>query len=297
MAALNEDERQAILQDERDANEREKLNKKYFRRLNNQQQQQQYLASSRNPDGIQPQIIGGTTVVGPSVYPFFASIASGATELCGGSLVAPDLILTAAHCNGTAYFPGGRAIIDAYRLETPITGYSHVVSVLRIVQHPLYIPFHNDLMLVKFAPPVTTIQPTILNFNTSLPPASAQLTIMGFGSTADQSSSGSYSYAQTLQHATVPIQPWKQCHASFPMAIRNQHICVEGSNPQRITCAGDSGGPLMWGSQLQVGVLSYGAATCTDGPSVFTRTSRFAGWLKFAMCNLSNFRPAGSVRC
>ena len=248
---------------------------------------------SSKPDAVQSQIIGGTFVLSPYVYPFYSSIYYGATELCGATLVAPDLLLTAGHCT-TAFFPGSHAVVGAILLEQTIDGYSFLVNVTQTLRNPLYRIYHNDLMLVKISPAMKSIQPATINFNSSIPELHQNLTIIGFGSTRD-----GYHYANVLQRAMVAIVPYDTCLENYSnlTLVENQHICVEGTNPLRITCSGDSGGPLLLNGDTVVGVLSYGAAICTDGPSVFTRTAHYQQWLTQSMCNLSDYNPAGSVAC
>lgn len=45
-------------------------------------------------------IIGGEPV-SPGTYPWFASAMLGDSQICGGMLVAPEYVLTAAHCVGS----------------------------------------------------------------------------------------------------------------------------------------------------------------------------------------------------
>lgn len=248
--------------------------------------------SSTSVNEIQSQIIGGVAVDSPNAFPFFVSVGSGATVLCGGSLVAPDVFLTAAHCTG-AYPVGGNALIGAWELMTQIAGHSYQVEITQVLPYPTFVQYHNDIMLVKFSPPVTSLPTVKLNFNTNFPYANQPMTIMGFGQTTD-----SYGYVHQLRSALVYEVPYSTCVAIYPNIIEGQHICVENTAPLHITCAGDSGGPLVWGSgNLEIGVLSFGAQTCTDGPSVFTRTSYYQSWLTSSICSLSDFNPAGSITC
>lgn len=174
-----------------------------------------------------------------------------------------------------------------------VTSDAHLVDIVDTTVNPKYKQFYaGDLMLVKFTPAVTDITPVTLNFKASVPSSSSSLTIMGFGSTK----SGALKYPKRLQNAQVPQVPYKTCHASFSQVTRSEFICVGKKNPLEMTCSGDSGGPLMDGN-IQVGVLSYGANPCADGPSVFTRTAEYATWLKNTICKLSDYKQAGAIKC
>lgn len=89
---------------------------------------------------IQPRIVGGTKA-SDGEYPFLVHGISGL--LCGGTLIHPDIVLTAAHCLG------------AYE-EYVIVGSNHIlgrdeetVSIDFKLQHPRYTPGteENDIML------------------------------------------------------------------------------------------------------------------------------------------------------
>jgi len=43
-------------------------------------------------------MVGGANVKMPKRYPWFTQIMNGTNWVCGGALIAPDLVLTAAHC-------------------------------------------------------------------------------------------------------------------------------------------------------------------------------------------------------
>ena len=51
--------------------------------------------------GVDPRIIGGEIVDPVDRYPFAASLVTGGFHGCGGSLIAPNVVLSAAHCGGS----------------------------------------------------------------------------------------------------------------------------------------------------------------------------------------------------
>ena len=55
---------------------------------------------------ITPRIVGGTRVANGK-YPYFVRIDKNYSPACGGSLVAPDVVLTAAHCKATRVATNG----------------------------------------------------------------------------------------------------------------------------------------------------------------------------------------------
>lgn len=237
--------------------------------------------------GSDPKIIGGTSVSGPHLYPFFASITSWDRFICGATLVAPDLLLTAGHCS-VAYPIGGGAIVDAWQYEQVTPGAVEVIVIDQLLYPGWTSYLYDDLLLLKISPAVTSITPVELNFDPSIPSAKLPpLTIIGFGYTTDQKS-----FIPTrLQQASVKEVPYAQCQSIYSQ-LTSDHICVENANPIRVTCNGDSGGPLLYqrkdGTWLQLGTVSYGMINCSTGPSVFMRLSSHASWLSSSICSFSN---------
>lgn len=221
-----------------------------------------------------PKIIGGTDVNSTAMYPYFASTAYPSPYICGATLVAPDVLLTAAHCS-VAFPVGVGAIVGTNKYRQVVPG-SVLVNVTQQVIHPQYVNFLNyDLMLLKISPPVFSIRPIALQWNVNWPSTTAaakNMTIMGFGLTMDQVSS---SIPTTLQAATgIPEVPYTTCKSIWSPVTTND-ICAENKSPLRVTCQGDSGGPLIAytvkGMPIQVGTVSYGGVSCTAGPGVNTR--------------------------
>lgn len=240
------------------------------------------------------EIIGGTTAKAGQ-FPFFASVTASSNWLCGASLVAPDILISAGHCS-VAFKKG--AIVGA-TIQGANTPGSVLVTIDQQVIHPNFQNFmHNDVMILKVSPPVTSITPIPIDLNPSLPSVNEPLEIIGFGKTSDTSG-----ISNTLQEARVLEVPSSQCQAIYGnVIVPTQHICVSNSKPFRGTCSGDSGGPLLGkgGSHslstndqnVTFGVLSFGASTCTQGPSVYTRLSGYTSWIVPTICSLSANPPS-----
>ena len=138
---------------------------------------------------IEPRIIGGSNVVDPNLYPFFTRVDTSGFPYCGGSLVAPDVVLTAGHCltsddelsvivNGT----------DIYSSNGPFR-YERDVEYSR--RHPYFDPitYDNDVLLLKLSSPVSEVQVVSINFDEGNPQPGDDLTVMGLGNTARRWSS------------------------------------------------------------------------------------------------------------
>src|SRR5688572_7139190 len=118
------------------------------------------------PPTIEPQIIGGGPSV-PGEWPWQVALVGGsATDLfagqfCGGSLIHPQWVVTAAHCiseeNGSvSSISAVDVVAGIYDLSSPAAGYQRR-DITQIIRHSSYdnSTFDNDIALLKLASPVT----------------------------------------------------------------------------------------------------------------------------------------------
>jgi|GEM_PF-1365348 len=174
------------------------------------------------------------------------SFVDGSLGLCSGTVIAPGIVLTAAHC-----FVGPRNGEIASQIERGIlVGNSTAITrASEVIVHPTYredltvSAFFNDIAILRVGelplPALTIATRTALDSNTVL-------TAYGFGQVED----GSFG---TLRSAQVPAA-----------IVTPNHIFSNG------LCAGDSGGPL-----IQFGVDEAGNPTAGIvgvGSSGFTET-------------------------
>lgn len=255
-------------------------------------------ATTTSIDQVASSIIGGTKVIATSsssssnlVYPYFTSVVPNAYYLCGAALIAPDMLITSAHCQ-VAFVTG--AVVGATQLLTPTTAGAQTVQMVEKFVHPYYKDYHDyDVMVLKITPAVTDLTPVSINLDPAVPAPGAPLKIMGFGRTTD--SYGSLS--KDLLDATISEVATATCQTQFPRVIAESHLCAweegksSGSHASVISpCNGDSGGPIIDGRTGRlVGMLSYSSTTCSAAPSVYTRTSGFADFLQGVLCQHSDY--------
>ena len=205
----------------------------------------------------QQSIIGGTEA------PFDnAVVAVFAGGLCTGTLVAPRVVLTAAHCVGDA-IRAGRTNTGRVNFGDGRSPWIDSIDIIDMTMHRLYSPpafLTNDIALVRLASPApSSITPLPISMvNLTEEDVGMQLRVVGFGNT-DGSNGGSG--AGEKNQVTLPLLEVNRAHIGFGDRFSN-------------TCQGDSGGPTFakfGGVEHVIGVTSYGAGECL-GRSYMTRT-------------------------
>lgn len=234
-------------------------------------------------------IVGGSqSEVGE--FPYYVDLA-----ICGGSLIAPDVVLTAAHCGS---FIGERVIVGAFKYGSTNNG-AVKVKVVDEVKHPWYNDWNlkNDFLLLKLARPVTIPNPNnvVLSVNEepSTPVSGEDLTVLGLGVT----SSGGWSPSKLRDVVVKAVSTYK-CNRPkrYGGAVAWNMFCAGDPDGGKDSCQGDSGGPIVKkvGNQhIQVGVVSWGIGCGRKSkPGVYARVSSASNWIKEVVCDQWNSQGA-----
>mmetsp|Transcript_10953 Transcript_10953/g.13424 ORF Transcript_10953/g.13424 Transcript_10953/m.13424 type:complete len:472 (-) Transcript_10953:254-1669(-) len=215
---------------------------------------------------------------------------------CGGTLIASDVVLSAAHCLKQLPVQAvqiGRHNMDRTIIENPV----HRMVGSTIV-HPKYEAqrLKHDMVLFKLTEPFQGYEPVRLNEDRSTPEENQPCTVIGWGKQRDADYS---QYARIQQEADVNYD--RSCGNYNPKYISGEMMCA-GDGPTD-ACQGDSGGPLIVKvdnnprNDIQVGVTSWGYA-CGDPnyPGVYSRVSDSYKWIKSYVCKHS-IDPPPSFNC
>lgn len=254
----------------------------------------------------QSRILNGSPVQ-PPAYEWMAGLSETTdpyNQFCGGSLIAPNWVVTAAHCVEDITAADVKIFFKAYYLSNPVSGY-FTVDVETIYVHPQYNSnqgYDNDVALIKLSNDVTNVNPIrISNASESYLTASGKnQTVIGWGKLSELSFAGS----DTLMKATVPIVSFSICNGanSYDGRITANMLCAGFMAGGADACQGDSGGPLFTTDNnnelVLTGVVSWGDGCGEKNfPGVYTKLQNYYSWITgytgtlSSISNVKSFQP------
>jgi len=242
----------------------------------------------------QPKIIGGTEAE-QGQFPWMSCLYLFEEEaVCGGVLVHPEWVLTAAHCVFTEdleLLSFRFNSIDAYGELNPQGGAERNISEVHI--HPEYdfgdlVGQHVDLALFRLSEPVTDITP--INLPIGLDPSelyqtNALVNVAGWGLVVENDTNIN---PDTLQWVTSNVYDFVLCETALGNSITDDFFCIgytEGQAPSG-AATGDSGGPAWVYDSEDNAILTgivHGALwdfTGLDQPGVFVKVANQLDWIE-----------------
>jgi hypothetical protein len=198
------------------------------------------LALSAAPAGA---MVGGATLADQAIARHVVLIVGG-HSLCSGVAIAPDLVLTAAHC----VLENGKYRLVAFEGRRGV-----VKNAVRVIPHPqfsLRTGENQDLALVKLAPSQSpNLTPAALSGRRTPPSVGERFLVAGFG----VATTGERKTAGTLRAATLVVtaRPSSQ-------QLRLVDPKKFGEAAGLGVCNGDSGGPVFdERDHTLVGIVSW----------------------------------------
>lgn len=282
--------------------------------------------------------IGGSSsfVASNDRYPYMASLqiegvsnAGGKFDyhMCGGFLIAPDLIMTSAHC--ADYKPpdsdetfqafngievgranlGKEVAYDPHDLHTYHLNYENLIPE-KLIKHPQYngMTYEHDLMIVKIFGR-SRYDPVKIDMQAVT--GGQEITVLGWGATTN--ANGGKKYSDQLREADLLVMDNQSCKntqvevtnpntgaatsATLEENISSDMMCAMARN--RYICHGDGGGPAIRRGDTPeedrvTGIVSWGYGCVNpDYPAVMTRTADHEQWIRTIVCKESTDPPAG----
>eukprot|EP01025_Chloroclados_australasicus_P024777 TRINITY_DN24862_c0_g1_i4.p1 TRINITY_DN24862_c0_g1~~TRINITY_DN24862_c0_g1_i4.p1 ORF type:complete len:585 (-),score=39.37 TRINITY_DN24862_c0_g1_i4:148-1902(-) len=239
---------------------------------------------------IVPEMFGGT-IARPERFPYMVSLQISAgsnsgcfVHFCGASLIAPDILLTAAHCvqevaptaarQGQLYLPIYASLAPLCRhLESSIVGSPSRVRVSQYIIHPDYtrVSLESDIALLKLDQSLSLSGPfarykavsnaeitgipdpnqnsTLISLSGVLETNRDSLTVIGYGDINPVESRSKEYNVRYMRSAKLQYVPDTLCRAMLENTSATRQLIPDkmlcAFSERADSCSGDSGGPLV----------------------------------------------------
>jgi trypsin len=212
---------------------------------------------------------------------------SGGGIFCGGSLIAPTVVLAAAHCAGVSKVYIGRYNVDSN---------TEVFETFNVVTELIHPSFNGgsmvyDFMLLRLSSSSSRSPVRIDSAQGATLSSGQALEVMGWGTTSSSGSTSSVLMEVSIGYVTNAV-----CQAAYGAGeITDTMMCAASAGKD--SCQGDSGGPLIIkgasaAADVQVGVVSWGSG-CADPayPGVYSRIKMARAWIESTLSSWGSALP------
>jgi hypothetical protein len=235
---------------------------------------------------------------------------------CGATLIAPDVVITAAHCVASGLFEGDnkRLVFTARRVRIAskrLGRGGETRAIIGIAVHAGYNgkasgqPNDIALLLLKRDDRVHYTPPPLPIGSAPITDRSEMLGL-GWGYTKATQGLANINMAQggaaqrnpnALQQAPLEKLPFADCAKKMGQQLKPGMVCLvtprsrrEAGGAPTFSCRGDSGGPLVRksedGDDELVGLTSWSRGCGAGSPSIYTDVTRYADWIATARVRL-----------
>ncbi|XP_048185347.1 kallikrein-1-like [Perognathus longimembris pacificus] len=239
---------------------------------------------------VQNRLVGGSECERNS-QPWQVAVYHFSSPQCGGVLLNPQWVLTAAHCFSSNYqvWLGRHNLFEdeeqaQFSLVSgsfPHPGFN--MSYAKLHDRVPGVDYSHDLMLLRLTEPVRitdAVKPA------SMPTQKAEIgttcVTSGWGSIASEK----FKFPDELQCMEMKLLPNEACEKAHPQDVTEFMLCAGNPPAHPDTCVGDSGGPLVCDGELQ-GITSWGYFPCgaPNSPPLFAYVFKYKKWIEDTMAS------------
>ncbi|XP_068860499.1 coagulation factor VII [Aphelocoma coerulescens] len=230
-------------------------------------------------------IVGGL-ICPPGECPWQALIIQDQREKCGGTLLSPEWVVTAAHCLEYTHPKQLRVRLGEHKINVDEKT-EQESGVARMIIHEGYMNGHvnNDIALLNLETPVNLtdyVVPICLpekRFAVYELSTIKFSTVSGWGRLIDGGATSS-----VLMRVDLPRVKTQECEKETNLNITENMFCAGDLSGAKDSCKGDSGGPHATqykNTWFLTGIVSWGKGCAVEGRyGVYTRVSKYIDWLK-----------------
>ncbi|OWZ17444.1 hypothetical protein PHMEG_0008619 [Phytophthora megakarya] len=211
-------------------------------------------------------------------YPFTAGLRANGSDsenYCGGTLVAPQFVATAAHCIDAWLLIDMYVSLGSKKLSGRGSKTSEQIKVVEAFIHPLYnrTEMIYDVALLKLEFPASH-EPALLGaLDGSDNKAGTIATVVGW-----MVNNGTYTMSQTLQSLDLELLSDEECATFYPGYQARKSIMCAGNVDTKGLCDDADGGPLVVNGIL-VGIAIGVSLDCEKTPGLFTHVARILDYI------------------